>query len=105
MTVFLVWFAEDVQFEIRRVTVVEPGLPMDFKKKMFGLAPKADRTLCLKDGGSYVPVRVRACCAPLIVNVVCALFLLFRSTLAHLQMESVGEARVLEACFIRLCRS
>ena len=43
--------AEDVVFPIGRVSCVEPTLPMDFKKKMFGAAPKPDRTVCLKDGG------------------------------------------------------
>lgn len=45
---------EDVLVDFRRVTIVEPGLPFDFKKKMFGAAPKPDLSICLKDGGTYV---------------------------------------------------
>ena len=52
---FVSFFAvDDIVFELRRITCVEPGIPADFKKKTFARAPRGDRSVCVKDGGTYV---------------------------------------------------
>lgn len=114
--------AEDVVIDIKRLTCVEPGLPSDFKKKTFGKAPKPDFCVCFKDGGRYDKSRSlfmlhRRCpSARIIVSSLavtrvasslscCICCFLVHSTLAHVQMESEKEAKVLEATILKLCRS
>ncbi len=59
--VCVVWRTEDVTFLVKSITCVEPGLPLNFKKKMFGKTPVPERCVCVKEGGTYVCAAGWAC--------------------------------------------